>query len=214
MKSFALTSRLRWGLPVLTVLLFASCGGNDNNTPNQVVTASNSAPAMNAFSATLSGAQETPANASSASATGTLVIDPVSKMTDARIVTSRIVGTMAHIHLGAVGVAGAIIFPMTETAPGSGVWTTHTSVTDAQITLFKAGNYYFNVHSAAFPLGEIRGQITLTAGATPVSLPAPASTSAAAMTPAATGPAASIPAASIPAASVPIVPATGSVIMY
>jgi hypothetical protein len=56
-------------------------------------------------------------------------------------------------------VAGPIIIPLAQTAPGSGTWTASGTLTDAQLALLNAGNYYFNVHSAAFPNGEIRGQI-------------------------------------------------------
>ena len=33
-------------------------------------------------------------------------------------------------------------------------------LTDAQITRLRAGGYYFNVHTALNPAGEIRGQLT------------------------------------------------------
>lgn len=77
----------------------------------------------------------------------------------AAVTTSGIVGTMAHIHEGAVGVSGPIIFPMTESYAGSGAWSTAATLSEAQLATLRAGNYYFNVHSTAYPGGEIRGQI-------------------------------------------------------
>jgi len=88
-----------------------------------------------------------------------VVADSATKTMVASVATSGITGTAAHIHEGAVGVAGPVIFPLTETTPGSGKWGTSVVLTDAQLATLKAGGYYFNVHSAAFPDGEIRGQI-------------------------------------------------------
>jgi len=83
---------------------------------------------------------------------------------------SGLVGTMtqSHIHRGAVGVAGPIIYWLangnvpspingcTDPTPlGGGCGFIGTDVTDLQ-----AGNLYANLHSTFAPGGEIRGQIT------------------------------------------------------
>ena len=113
------------------------------------------------FAAQLSSAQEVPANASSATGTGALSLDPASKKFSARITVTGIAATAAHIHAGAPGISGPILFPLTETAPGSGIWVSAAEATlsDAQLALLTSGSLYFNVHSAALPNGEIRGQI-------------------------------------------------------
>jgi hypothetical protein len=111
------------------------------------------------YRAVLTGGSETPPNASAATGTGALTLDTGTKMMTATVTTGGISGTMAHIHQAAVGVAGPIIFPLTETYGGSGVWSVQMTLTDEQIATLRAGNYYFNVHSVAFPAGEIRGQI-------------------------------------------------------
>jgi hypothetical protein len=66
---------------------------------------------------------------------------------------------MAHIHLGAPGVAGPIIIPLTLTA--GNVWSVppNAVLTADQMAAFKHGNLYYNAHSVLFPNGEIRGQI-------------------------------------------------------
>jgi CHRD domain. len=48
---------------------------------------------------------------------------------------------------------------MTQSSPG--VWTTGAgaSVTDALLVAFMTNQMYLNVHSAALPVGEIRGQL-------------------------------------------------------
>ncbi|RZU02437.1 CHRD domain-containing protein [Rivibacter subsaxonicus] len=107
----------------------------------------------------LKGAEEVPANASGATGRGFVAVDPVTRTLTASVTTSGVAGTVAHIHEGAAGVSGPIVFPLTETTPGSGVWGTVVTLSDAQYATLKAGNYYFNVHSAAIPAGEIRGQL-------------------------------------------------------
>jgi hypothetical protein len=66
--------------------------------------------------------------------------------------------TASHIHKGAVGVSGDVIFGFTPpiTSPIS-----YTSVAlDAtQEADLNANLYYVNIHSTAFPAGEIRGQL-------------------------------------------------------
>lgn len=115
------------------------------------------------FAAQMSSAQEIPRNASVATGNALLDLDATSKKIIGRITLTGMTATAAHIHTGTLGNNGPIIFPLTETAAGSGVWVTATDavMTDAQIASLKAGGLYFNAHSAAFPGGEIRGQIGL-----------------------------------------------------
>lgn len=66
--------------------------------------------------------------------------------------------TAVHFHgPAAVGQNGPVIasLKLPITVPSSG----HPKVTDAQIADIKAGKWYFDVHTAAFPNGEIRGQL-------------------------------------------------------
>jgi len=112
------------------------------------------------FYATMLGAQEVPANASTASGTGVYVFDPETK-TLSGTVTTTVNGTVAHIHTGAIGVSAGVTFPFTG---GPTTWTMPATVlTDAQVTSLQSGNFYANVHSAAFPGGELRGQLYLPA---------------------------------------------------
>jgi hypothetical protein len=71
--------------------------------------------------------------------------------------------TMAHVHQGAVGTNGPVQFWLwdpsgvnaTSDLPATGVFTP----TVGQLSQWLQGNMYVNVHSAAYPGGEIRGQI-------------------------------------------------------
>ena len=169
MKSLDARSVLMWLLSLVMLAALGSCGGSDDE--------------VRAFVATLTGAQEVPPSASTATGSGTANLDPATKILTANVTTTGIVGTAAHIHSGAVGISGPIVFPLTQTPAGSGIWSTTTAaLTDAQVDLLKSGGYYFNVHSAALPGGEIRGQITAPASgsgfqattpAAPAPVPAP-----------------------------------------
>ena len=127
-------------------LSLAACGGSyDDDLPF-------------AFSASLSGAEEVPPTLSAASGTGLVTVDPDGLTMNASVVVSGMTDTDAHIHLGLPGTAGPIAFPLTK-APGTTVWTTRAAISDGQFAALRDGNYYFNVHSPAFPAGEIRGRI-------------------------------------------------------
>jgi hypothetical protein len=66
--------------------------------------------------------------------------------------------TAAHIHPGARGVNGAPLITLCTpcTSPVTGT----TPVTAPQIAAMKTRQTYVNVHTAANPGGEIRGQVT------------------------------------------------------
>ncbi len=113
------------------------------------------------LSTKLTGSQENPPTSSAATGTGVFSIDPDTSAFSARVVTTGITATAAHIHLGAVGVNAGVSISFDQTAVGSGIWVppANTVLTVDQLAAIRAGGAYFNVHSAAFPGGEIRGQI-------------------------------------------------------
>ena len=70
--------------------------------------------------------------------------------------------TVAHIHLGAVGVAGNPVFTIEASGPFTSPISYSTpALTTAQVADLMAGNYYINIHTVDFPNGEIRGQLLL-----------------------------------------------------
>lgn len=110
------------------------------------------------FFATMQGAQEVPAVTTSASGTGRFLYDPDTRTLSGSVATANITGTVAHVHTGVVGVAGPVTIPMT----GGPTWTLPPTVlTEAQAADLVAGRMYANVHTAANPGGEIRGQLYL-----------------------------------------------------
>jgi hypothetical protein len=113
--------------------------------------------------AALDGTQE--GNASTAVGRGTIVFDSATRNILICYVNHDVANTsVAHIHTGAPGVSGPPnVVTLTQ---GTNVYYAPTTpspvmLTTTNVTDMNAGNTYFNVHSAAFPNGEIRGQIAV-----------------------------------------------------
>ena len=161
MLSTPISTRLSLATFAGALILAMACGGGGGGGGGASTPPPPPPPAIYIRAAALRGADEVPANASAASATGTIAVDPSTLAIAGTVVSSGIVGTAAHIHEGAAGIAGPVVIPLTGGT--GGVWTipASTVLTSAQYTSLQAGNYYFNIHSLAFPAGEIRGQIKL-----------------------------------------------------
>jgi hypothetical protein len=67
-----------------------------------------------------------------------------------------------HIHTGAPGVSGIISVPLTGSGGTFGSLTGSKVLTVAEEADLLAGNMYTNVHTSAYPGGEVRAQLTLT----------------------------------------------------
>lgn len=106
----------------------------------------------------LTGDQEVPPVASSASGIGSIVIKD-DKSVSGSIKTSGIDGIMAHIHLAEPGKNGPPIITLTKTADSTWSVPAGAALTDDQYKSLKAGNLYVNVHSAEHKGGEIRTQL-------------------------------------------------------
>jgi hypothetical protein len=114
---------------------------------------------MMKLSATLEAAQEVPPNDSAGKGTAEVTFDSESKKLDWTIEYSGLTGeaTAAHFHgPAAKGENAGVAVPIED--PKSGASGTAT-LTDAQAADLVAGRLYINVHTAAHPDGEIRGQV-------------------------------------------------------
>jgi hypothetical protein len=127
-------------------VLFAAC-------------AQTSAPAPSGANVILNGTQEVPPVSTAATGSGTITV-LMDRSVSGSVITSGVAGTVAHIHQGAPGQNGPAIVPLNKTADN--VWSVPAGIrfNDNQYEAFKLGNLYVNVHSAANPAGEIRGQVT------------------------------------------------------
>lgn len=152
------------------------------------------------FIATLDGAEEVPPVSGSQAGRGVVVIDAAGDRVDVWVTYSGLSSapSAGHIHLGAVGANGGILFPLsgvgtspvldsltaTDLTPTGGV-TTFAGALDA----IRAGNTYLNFHTAAHPAGEIRGQVgVVVAAPAPSPTPTPAPTAAPSASPTVTLP--------------------------
>ena len=120
------------------------------------------------FTAYLNGAQEVPANASTATGFGRVILNTSETMitvsmnygTAAAPLSSNVVG--GHIHGSAgPGVNAPVLFnlnPPGGVAFGS-IATQNIAVTAAQVADLKSGLFYLNVHTVNNGGGEIRGQL-------------------------------------------------------
>ena len=109
--------------------------------------------------ATLDGKQEVPPNTSAATGAADIDYDAASKKLSWKLTYSGLSGpaTAAHFHGPAEpGKNAGVAVPISNTASGSEGSAT---LTDEQAADLMAGKYYINIHTAANPGGEIRGQV-------------------------------------------------------
>jgi hypothetical protein len=106
----------------------------------------------------LAGDQEVPPVTTQAKGSGTVMIGDDGAVSGT-ITTTGVTGTAAHIHQAAAGKNGPVIVPMTKSGDSGWTFAPGAKLTPDQMNAFKAGDLYINVHSAANPGGEIRGQL-------------------------------------------------------
>jgi len=108
------------------------------------------------YRAEIAGAHEVPPSGSAACGWARVTLNPDDSVTyDVRVL--GLSATAAHIHAGAVGVNGPVIVPL---AGGPTTWSgTSAPLSAADVAALRAGDTYINVHTAAFPGGEVRGQV-------------------------------------------------------
>ncbi|PYS83833.1 MAG: hypothetical protein DMF67_07160 [Acidobacteria bacterium] len=130
-------------------------------------------PRSQLFVANLDGSQETPPDSSPAKGAATLLLD---KDEQTALVSLRFGGlsaaeTFAKIHgPAAPGQTASPVFDL----PSTGSFTDfRITLTPQQVNDLKAGLFYVNVRSAAFPAGEIRGQFGAVSAASVVQLDIP-----------------------------------------
>ena len=120
------------------------------------------------FQVTLSGDNEVPPVTTDAtgSATVTLMGDTMTVNGDFSGLSSPVIeiaGSSGHIHMGAAGENGDVIFPLNVSADSdktSGIFSLSTTLSPDQVSAFEAGDLYINFHTQMNQGGEIRGQIT------------------------------------------------------
>ena len=135
----------------IAVLTVISCGDNYNDSDVDA------GPSITTYTATINGTNEVPANNSTATGTATMSFNNTTKIFSIAVTHTLSTITMGHIHIGAAGTNGGVVFNFSSLA--SPIAFTSVALTPAQEADLKANLYYVNLHSAAFPAGEIRGQL-------------------------------------------------------
>ena len=121
------------------------------------------------FTATVNGDQEVPPVTTEASGTATVTISADDTTVTYEVSYSGLSGDLlaSHIHCGAAGVVAGVMLPFAHgPSPFSGTLTQADFAACGDVTTFagaldaiRAGNTYVNLHTAANPGGEIRGQL-------------------------------------------------------
>lgn len=115
------------------------------------------------LTARMTGAQEVPAVNSSAQGLGVFTLSIDKQAMQIEVAAADLSGpiTGIHVHEGAAGTNGPVVFDLTGGIDGCRVSSVLTGFSAAERAKFLAGDYYLNVHTAANPDGEIRAQILL-----------------------------------------------------
>jgi hypothetical protein len=121
-----------------------SCSNNDDD---------NSTPVITTFAATLTP----PAGVtSSAYGSAALTLNQTTKTFAITVNYTGLTPNAGHIH----NASGSIEIPFTDVSTSP--FTVSGAITDVQITGLLTGTYYVNLHTTAYPAGEISGTLTKT----------------------------------------------------
>lgn len=140
---------------LLSAIVSCSSDNEDDPAPNPNVT----------FKATMNGANQSVPNNSTATGAATLTFNNNTTIFTITVTHNVADPTNGHIHKGAIGESGPAVFPFDSFISPIN-YTSIALDADQEADLY-AGLYYVNIHSAAFPGGEIRGQLIKQATAGP-----------------------------------------------
>lgn len=107
----------------------------------------------------VTGSQQVPSNASTASGVFRGTYNKTTKSLRYTLTFTGLTPTDMHFHKGAIGVNGDVVLLVSNPPYTSPITNFTQSLTDEQEADLLGGLWYINIHSAAFPQGEIRGQI-------------------------------------------------------
>jgi hypothetical protein len=140
---------IKFSAILLLFFIGISCsnGYDDDNTP--------ATPVMVTFAATL-----TPVTGATSTASGDamLTLNQTAKTFEIKVNFSGLMPTHGHIH----DASGTIVIPFPDASVATSPITVSGSITDAQITELMANHYYVNLHTTAYPNGEISGTLIKT----------------------------------------------------
>lgn len=107
---------------------------------------------------TLSGAQEVPPVATSATGAGQITVTP-DRLVNGQVTVFGMTPSVAHIHTGEPGTNGPPIITLGKSSDNTFTVPPGAMLTESQYSAYRAGNLYVNVHSPSYPGGEVRAQL-------------------------------------------------------
>jgi hypothetical protein len=150
------TSTIADGVHSLTASVTDAAGAVGTSAAVSVTVNNN--PVINVF---LTPDEVLPRPTSTASGVGQLTFNLITGAVTGGVSLSGVTATLAHIHQAYAGSNGGVIVDFAASATDANRWepVSGSLLTAEQVTDLLAGKLYVNVHSAAFPEGEIRSQI-------------------------------------------------------
>ncbi|MEM7365408.1 MAG: CHRD domain-containing protein [Pseudomonadota bacterium] len=92
-------------------------------------------------------------------ARGAITIDRNTADAEVHLTVLNISPTAAHVHQGVAGTTGGVVIGLEQSDTAPSLWSASSvDLTDLE-TAMDAGEFYFNIHTEAYPAGELRGQI-------------------------------------------------------
>jgi len=149
------TKQFNFLLLLIIVIGMGSCAKS-----NTIMVNANTDITKVTFNASLKGASETPPNMSTANGNAIFTFDTSTYILSGTVTFQGIIPIGVHIHKGAVGEPGEVVFQLDTGTITSPIRFTSVALDSAQRADLMADMYYVNIHSSAFLGGEIRGQLT------------------------------------------------------
>ncbi len=110
----------------------------------------------------MSGKQEVPAVSTLADGYGYALVSTTTYDLELVVYTEDMDdASAAHLHTGRIGANGDVLVALEQSADDMNMWMTpdDTMIDEDTLAVLVSGGHYVNVHSPAFPGGEVRGQI-------------------------------------------------------
>ncbi|WP_281228805.1 CHRD domain-containing protein [Flavobacterium aquiphilum] len=143
-------SVLNFSAILLLFFIGNSCSSSDDNS-----TPSAPSPVISTFTATLGPPTGV---TSTASGSATLKLNETAKTYEITVNYTGLTPIHGHIH----SADGAVQLPFPDATVASSPFTYSAAINDTQITQLMAGTDYVNLHTTAYPAGEISGVLTKT----------------------------------------------------
>src|SRR5262249_11732655 len=130
----------------------------NQNANKPYLTGGGTAQKGTSFTASLSGAAEVPPINTAATGTASFALRQDQTLLSYNVQATGLSSTAVamHLHRGAIGVPGDIVYTLNTPVNGMAVGATPLNPSDLNTLL--TGGFYINIHTQTYPGGEIRGQ--------------------------------------------------------